>query len=285
MAVHKRGYRRYDGPRTGRWARLLVLPRFAWQELMGQRTILIVLIAALFWPLACVAFVYLANHPELLLGFGRQAREYLTIDGEFFVNFMSVQAVFAVLLATFAGPSLVAPDVANGGLSLYFSRPLSRSDYVLSRMLALMGALSLVTWIPGMVLFFLQASLAGWGWTAAHWTLGLGIFVGFLLWIAFVSLVALASSAYVRWRVVSGGLVLGVFFVLGGAAEIASQVLLSDWPRAWSPARAANQVWREMLGAEALPGPGALECCLAMAAIAALLLYVLNRKLQPVEVV
>ena len=285
MAVHKRGYQRYDGPLTGRWARLMVLPRFAWDGLMRDRRIIMIFILALFWPTACLAFIYLANHTELLLGFGNEFGGFLKIDSGFFVNFMNTQGVFAVWLATFAGPSLIAPDLANGALPLYFSRPLSRPQYVLSRMLVLVGVLSPVTWIPGVVLFVVQSSLAGWSWTAENWMLGVEIFFGFLLWMVFVSLVAMTSSAYVKWRVVSGALVIGFFFVLAGAAEVASAVLRAEWPVAFSPTHAANQVWRTMLGAEALPGPDALQCFLTMAVLSLLLLYVLERKLRPVEVV
>jgi ABC-2 type transport system permease protein len=285
MAVHKRGYKRYDGPLTGRWARLLVLPRFAWSDLMGERKITVIFIGALFWPIACLAFIYLANHRELLLGLDREFDQFLQIDGTFFVTFMSVQATFAVLLATFAGPSLIAPDLSNGALSLYFGRPFSRTEYVASRMLVLAGVLSPVTWIPGAALFVTQASFAGWAWTVQNWTLGAGIVAGFALWVVFVSLVALTSSAYVRWRVVSGGLILGTFFVLAGAAQIARMVLSADWPAALNPALAVNQIWRAMLGAEALPGPDALQCLLTMAVMSILLLYVLGRKLRPVEVV
>ena len=41
MAVYKRGYRRYSGPLTGRWARFMVLPRNAWRRLYRQREVLL----------------------------------------------------------------------------------------------------------------------------------------------------------------------------------------------------------------------------------------------------
>lgn len=252
---------------------------------MRERRIIMLFVLALFWPLSCLLFIYLSNHTELLMGFGDSFREFLKIDSVFFVNFMNTQGTFAVWLATFAGPSLIAPDLANGALPLYFSRPMSRWDYVLSRMLVLAGVLSPVTWIPGMVLFFVQSSLAGWDWTVENWMLGVGILSGFVMWVVFVSLVAMTSSAYVRLRMVSGGLVIGFFFVLGGAAEMTRAVLQADWPVAFSPTHAANQVWRGVLGAEALPGPDALQCFLTMGAMALFLLYVLDRKLRPIEVV
>jgi ABC-2 type transport system permease protein len=285
MAVYKRGYQRYQGPRTAHASRLLVLPRFAWHNLMQQRLVVMLFVAATFWPLACAAFVYLANHTELLPGLGPQVLEFLKIDGGFFVVFMNTQASFAIILSAFAGPSLIAPDLANGALPLYFSRPLSRWEYVLARMLVLVGVLSPVTWVPGLLLFLMQTGMAGWTWFRDNWQLGAGVFLGFLLWILFVGLVALASSAYVKWRVVAGALVLGFFFVLAGAAELTREILRADWPRAFNPAEAMNQVWRALLGAEAMAGPAASECLLAVGLMVALLLLVIERKIRPVEVV
>jgi ABC-2 type transport system permease protein len=285
MAVYKRGYQRYQGPLTGRWARLLVLPKFAWQRLMEQRLIVIVLVVSLFWPLACGLFVYLSNNVELLLGLEPEALEFLKIDAQFFVIFINVQSFFAIILSAFAGPSLIAPDLANGALPLYFSRPMSRSEYVLARLLVLLGVLSVVTWIPGVLLFLMQSGMAGWTWFADHWWFGAAIFSGFLLWILLVSLVALASSAYVRWRMVAGGLVLGVFFLLTGGAEMARLILRLDAMWIVSPARNVNQICRWLLGADPLEGPGAAACFAAVAFLVLVLLAVLVRKLRPVEVV
>jgi ABC-2 type transport system permease protein len=285
MAVYKRGYQRYQGALTAPWTRLFVLPRFAWQRLMQQRLVVIILVVALFWPVACAIFVYLSHHVELLLGFGEKLPDFLKIDSQFFVVFMNVQGSFAIILAAFAGPSLIAPDLANGALPLYFSRPLSRSEYVLARMLVLIGILSPVTWIPGVVLFLMQSGMAGWTWTTGNWALGAGVFFGFLLWILFVSLVALASSAFVKWRIVAGALVLGLFFVLAGAGEMANHVLRVEWAGVFNPARAMNQIWRWMLRADPLPGPAAFECLVVVGLMVGLLLLVLERKLRPVEVV
>jgi hypothetical protein len=148
-----------------------------------------------------------------------------------------------------------------------------------------MGVLSPVTWIPGLLLFLMQASLAGWTWFQENWTIGAGMFFGFLLWILLVGLVAMASSAYVKWRIVAGALVLGAFFVLAGAAELANAVLRVEWASAANPARAMDQIWRSMLGAEPLSGPEAYECAVSLAVMSALLLLVLRRKIRPVEVV
>ena len=285
MAVYKRGYRRYQGGLTGKPTRFLVLPRFTWQRLLQQRLMIFLLLASIFWPLVCIGLVYLANHLELAGGIGKNVAELLKIDAGFFLTFMNVQSVFAVILAAFAGPSLIAPDLSNGALPLYFSRPLSRSEYVLARLLVLVGLLSFITWLPGLILFSLQAGMAGRSWFADHWNLSLGVFIGLLLWILLTSLIALAGSAYVRRRMIAGASVLGIFFVLSGASKLTNTILQTQWASVFNPEWAMTQIWRHLLGTDLEPGPGIWTCWLAVLAMTALLLFVLERKLRPVEVV
>jgi ABC-2 type transport system permease protein len=285
MAIYRRGYQRYQGPCTPHLTRLLAFPRFSWRRMVNQRLVVIVLIVSLFWPLACACFVYLSNHTELLQGFGGPLLGFLNIKGTFFLTFMSAQSFFAVILAALAGPGLVAPDLANNALPLYFSRPLSRLDYVLARLLVLAGLLALVTWIPGLLLFGIQVGMAGWSWLAANWTLGAAVFAGFFLWSLLLGLVAMASSAYVRWRIIAGALVLGFFFVLSGAAQLIKAVTGAEWALAIDPGEAMNRLWSVMLGVELKPGPGALECAVSLGVITLVLCWVLERKLRPVEVV
>jgi len=66
---------------------------------------------------------------------------------------------------------LVTPDFANGAMPLYFSRPFSRAEYVGGRITVLLILLSLITWVPGVVLFAIQASIEGWDWTQANFWL------------------------------------------------------------------------------------------------------------------
>src|SRR5204862_4219414 len=138
-----------------------------------------------------------------LLGLDRDFRQFIQVDGRFFSIFMYVQAGFAVFLSALAGPGLIAPDLANNALPLYFSRPLTRWSYALARLTVLVGMLSIVTWIPGLVLFALQVGLAGGTWFLDNWTIGAGIVAGFMVWLLVLSLVAMATSAYVKWRIVA----------------------------------------------------------------------------------
>jgi ABC-2 type transport system permease protein len=263
----------------------MVLPRYAWRKLYQQRLVLVLTMAAFIWPLLCAGFVYLTNHVQLLQGLEPEFLAFIQVDGRFFSIFMYVQAGFAVFLAALAGPGLIAPDLANNALPLYFSRPLTRWSYALARLTVLVGMLSIVTWVPGLILFALQVGLAGGSWFLANWTLGAGMVAGFLMWLLILSLVAMASSAYVRWRVVAAAVSLAFFFILSGVAEMIDNVLRVRWGHIIDPAWAVNQVWRALLGVTPVDGPGAWASASALAVMVVLLIAVIERKLRPVEVV
>jgi ABC-2 type transport system permease protein len=286
MAVYKRGYQRYQGATTSRWTRFMALPRFAWRRMFQQRQVIMLTIVSLIWPLLCAIFIYISNHADLLKGFGGGFQTFLAVKSNFFLTFMNVQSTFIIFLAALTGPGLIAPDLANNALPLYFSRPLSRLDYAIARLLTLVAVLSLISWIPGLLLFGMQAGMAEGKWLKENWEIGCAIVAGFFIWILIVSLVALASSAYARLKMVSGGVVLGFFFILSGMATMIDQIFRSHWGQAISPTWATRRIWYSMLKiSDVPPGPGVETCLLALAIVVILLILVLKRKLRPVEVV
>jgi len=263
----------------------MVLPRYAWRRLYDERLVVVLTMAAFVWPLVCAAFIYLTNHLELLQGLDPEFRAFIQVNGRFFSIFMYVQAGFAGLIAALAGPGLVAPDLSNNALPLYFSRPLTRWTYALARLIVIGGMLSIVTWVPGLLLFGLQVALAGGRWFLENWTLGAAVVAGFLLWLLILSLVAMASSVYVKWRVVAGAVSLAFFFLLTGVTEMIRVVFRATWAHVLDPAWAVNRVWCTLLGVDPPAGPGAAACTVSLAALILLLGLVIERKLRPVEVV
>ncbi len=285
MAIYRRGYQKYQGPITSHWTRFMVLPRFAWQRIFQQRLVILLTVIAMIWPLLCAGFIYLTNHVDLLKGLDAEFRSFISVNGKFFLIFMDVQAVFAIFLAALTGPGLIAPDLANNALPLYFSRPLTRIDYGLARLAVLFGMLSIITWLPGLLLFGMQCGMAGGAWSHENWALGYGVVLGLTIWVLLVSIVALACSAYVKWRIVAGALVLGFFFILAGVSAMINGVFRVKWGHALNPAWAVNRIWCAMLSVDPPEGPGIEASALVLAAIILVLIGVLGRKLRPVEVV
>jgi hypothetical protein len=95
----------------------------------------------------------------------------------------------------------------------------------------------------------------------------------------------MASSAYVKWRVVAAAVSLAFFFILSGVAEMINNVFRVDWGHVIDPAWAVNQVWCVLLGVTPPEGPGAGASALALAALVVALALVIERKLRPVEIV
>jgi ABC-2 type transport system permease protein len=287
MAVYKRGYNRYRGSVQGRWARMMVLPRFAWRRLFQQRLVVLLLVASMIWPIICATFLYMGNNLDLLKGMqlGEGFMGFIRGNNTFFLYFMNVQAVFTVFLAALTGPGCIAPDLANNALPLYFSRPITRTEYALGRLVTLMGLLSIVTWIPGLILFGMQAAMAEASWFSENWHIGTALLCGFLLWILLVSLVAMTGSAYVKMKAVAGGLVFGFFFLLAGAAGVINLVFNDQWGNVINPTWTARRIWHALLGTDPPAGPGALLCFIILAAGIVLLSLILRHKLRPVEVI
>ena len=285
MAVYKRSYRGYSGAVTAAWSRFLVLYRFSRRTLFRSKLQTIFFVLCFFFPLLCLLGIYANSHLSALAFLGTRTSPFLDINGNFFLVYLGVQAAFAFILTAFIGPGLVSPDLANGALTLYLCRPLSRAEYILGKMSVLWINLSWITWIPGLVLFFVQASLSGWQWTWDNAWLARAILVGSFIWILVLSLVALALSAWVKWRVVAGALLLGVLFFGAGFARAINAVLRTQHGYLIDISKLVSIVWQDLFRDTADLPLSVMEAWVALLAIAAFCLYLLMRKIRVNEVV
>jgi ABC-2 type transport system permease protein len=286
MAVYKRSYRAYTGSYTPRWSRFLVIPRHAWRSVFQYRLMTMFYVTCFFFPAVCAIGIYLNNNLAFLAQYMQVPREgLLAIDGKFFLVFTNVQGVFAFLLTALVGPGLVSPDLVNGGLPLYFCRPFSRAEYVVGKMTALVALLSNITWIPGLLLWVLQASLADNWWRDNLWLAG-AIFASAAAWIMMISLLALALSAWVRWRIVAGALMLVVLFLAAGIAQTINAVMRTDYGTVVDPAFNIEMLSMALFGLELPNDSVSVEQSLAcLAAVSGLCLWLLTRKIRAYEVV
>ncbi len=74
------------------------------------------------------------------------------------------------------------------------------------------------------------------------------IFSGFMIWIMLLSLLALAVSSLVKWRVVASGALLGMFFVPSAFAEIINSLFLTKAGHLISMWATMNSIWRGLFG-------------------------------------
>lgn len=243
MAVYKRIYRKYDGELRGRLARLLVVPRYAYKRVFHSRLFLIFFVLCFMVPLGGGLLIYLMHNLSALEMLQIPTETLLPIDAHFFATILTIQGSFAFLLTVLVGPGLVSPDLVNNALPLYLSRPFSRWDYLIGKSSVLLILQSCITWLPLLILYLLQASLADSGWGTGNLRILAASFVGSIIWIVFLSLLALAVSAWVRWRAIAGALLFGVFIVGTGVGEIIKEVFYTRWGELFNLNKVIRVIW------------------------------------------
>jgi ABC-2 type transport system permease protein len=192
----------------------------------------------------------------------------------------------------------VSPDLANNALSLYLARPFSRVEYVLGKMSVLIVLMSLMTWVPGLLLFGLQGYLEGGGWAQDNARMAWGFFLGSWVWILLLSLLALALSAWVKWKPAAGALVFGVFFVAAAFGATINAVQRTTWGSLFNIGYLVGSVWVQLMEGATRTTNGAVFfrvpigeelplgwCWFALFLLAGACLYMLARKIRGAEVV
>jgi ABC-2 type transport system permease protein len=284
MAVYRRNYKPYSGALTGAWSRCFVLFRYSRRNLFRSKFLTALFVICFFYPVVCLMAIYLAHSASFLQEMGVPTG-WLSIDNKFFYYFMIVQGVFAFLLTAFAGPGLISPDLANGALPLYFCRPFSRAEYVLGKSSVLVILLSQITWVPGLVLFVMQACLVGPSWAWSNLWIAGSLVTSSLIWIAILSLLAMALSAWVKWRIVAGALLLGVMFFGAGFGEAINAVLRTQSGHFFNVAYLMGTVWNGLFQVDSEHAIPVAQAWVALLAYCAICLGLLMRKVRAYEVV
>ena len=246
MPVYDHRYRPWTGERSGARPAVLTIARHALARVTSSRLALVLFALACVPPLLFAGFIYAVNNLEMLAAMGIRVGDE-TVDTATFFAFLVVQSGVGFLLAALVGPSLVAPDLAHGAMSLYLSRPLGRVEYAAGKLAVLAGMLSLITWIPGLLLVGLQAALSP-GWLAAHVRVAVAVVVGSWIWIALISLVALAISAWVRWRPLATAMLFIVFLVGEAFGRAVNAILDTRWGQLVILDDLVETVWMALFG-------------------------------------
>lgn len=246
MAVYRRTYKVYNGPLSPAWSRFAVLTRYSLGTLFDSRLFTGYFVLCFLPLLIGIGYIYFANSTAAQALLGMHLKGSLDIDGVWFAAMLQAQTGLGFIMIAWAAPGMITRDLANQALQLYFSRPVSRPEYIVGKFAVLAFLLSCITWIPDFVLFGLQAGLTGnrWGWDNLF-LMG-AIFVSSWLWIAVISLLALALSVFVRWRIAATGLFLGVVFVLPGFGEAFDFILGTKWGRLLNLSYTIRLVWADL---------------------------------------
>jgi ABC-2 type transport system permease protein len=287
MAVYKRAYRGYSGTYTPQWSRFLVLTRYAYRGLFRSRIMLGMFVVCLFPFLFCVAALYLNHNTSILsaLKIRGIGPSIFQVDQKFFTGYLGAEFGLAFLLTAFIGPGLISPDLANNGLPLYLCRPFSRTEYVLGKFMVIAALLSYITWVPALVLFIIESSLAGAAWMWSNLWMARAIFLGSWILILVLAFIALALSAWVKWKPIAGALVLGVMFLGAGLGAAVNAIMRTTVGNLINVGVLVRTVWQDLFRVTDDMAMSPLTAWLALIGICAICIALLARKIRAFEVV
>ena len=212
------GYQHYDGPREGRMrARKAVF-------FDGVRTIL----GVGHGPLAKVLPILLfaaAMTPAVIMAIIASMFDVIgdVLPGH--ADYYQVVSIVLIIFAALVAPELLCPDRRNGVISLYLVRPLTTTDYVVSRWLAFFSITLLLVYSGQAVLLaslILSASepldYIKDNWLDIPRILGAGLLVAI-----FITTLPLAVSAVTDRRAIAAAIVIGLFIISTASAGILTE--------------------------------------------------------------
>lgn len=282
MAVYKLTYKGYDGESTPTWSRFLIPARYNYAKLTSIRFLMLFITVSMFYPIYGAIYVYLSANPSFLATMGFMPFE---IDGNFFYTFCQVQGTLSYLLMAFISPSLVSWDISNGALQLYFCRPFSRLEYVAGKLAVILPLLSIITWIPALILFAIKSSISEWSWTTDNWWLGRSAVLCMLLWCVLLSLIGLAISATIKRRVAAAAVILALYFGGAGLAGAINLVMGIESGSLFDLAKVVQTVWADLLRFDNGSNMTVWSAWIALAIVVAICLWLLNRRIRSFEVI
>jgi ABC-type transport system involved in multi-copper enzyme maturation permease subunit len=267
----------------------MVLARYGLAEVWSSKITVGLFTLSMLPSIVFLIIIYVANNPMARMLIMRGNGPAPMINADFFLVVLEIQCWAALVINAWIAPRLITFDLADNALPILLSHPISRFGYVLGKFAALFGSLSLVTWVPCLLLFVYQAYSSPQGWLAANSQIAPGLLLGSLLWIGWMTFLGLALSSWVKWRVVATGIIIAAVFVPAGVGGIVTGVLRTRWGFLLNVPVSMTQLWGRLLGSRELMGPdlsipsGPILGMLVLVSLACM--AILNARIRAREVV
>lgn len=187
MGLHNLGYRSWSGPLAPAWSRWTTIAgvgvRCAWQSRWLRRLLFVAWLPALGFAMGFFMWEQAHRYAEWRDEFsvfarafpeGHVVRELLqsenfvdspqarhTVWAWLLYSFLRYpQALVMVLAVGIIAPPLVSQDLRSRAYLLYFSRPLSRSEYILGKTAAIWLYMIAISTLPALILYLLGILLS-----------------------------------------------------------------------------------------------------------------------------
>lgn len=202
-----------------------VIARFALAATMRSRLFVAFLVACVVPSLVLLVAVYLRHNVAAIEEAETAIASVVNLDAWLFETALDIAQVVTFLVVLVVGPGLVAPDLANNAMPLYLSRPVPKRSYVAGKLLVLVGLCVAVGLCPGLILIVVNAGYGGEvDWLGAA-RLAMAFTTGLVAWTLCLSMLALAISAWVKWRPAATLGLLGAYIVTTTLGDVLQSAL------------------------------------------------------------
>ena len=277
MPIHDQGYRRYQGRRAVHGRAWWIIARTHFLAALKYRPFVVLLVFS--W----VPFV--GRAVQFYLASSIQQVAMLAATAQTFRDFLDQQGLF-VFLVTIALGGAIADDRRANALQLYLSKPLTRTEYILGRLVPALGCLLGVTFVPAILLVLLQIAFSG---STAFIGQNLFLLPAITL-VSFTqallaSCTILALSSLSKSRRFVSIMYAGLIFFTTAMYQLLRQITGS---RAWaaiSPGDMMDVVADAVFRVRANPPVPVLVAVLVIVLLIAASFWVLERRVRAVEIV
>src|SRR6185503_11459899 len=284
MAVHSHVFHPYDGPRTAIGKRWMVVARYALAEALALKKTIVLLVAAAFPLLGAAVIIYLHHNLEAIKILALPLKALVPIDATFFFYVLTIQCYLAFALTAATGARMLVNDLRDNALPLYLSRPLTRVEYILGKTAALATLISLVTWVPSLLLVGLQMALEP-AWISGNWWIAPAIFVAGWTAIPFFAIVCLAVAAVLRRRAAAEAAFVALFLVVPLIAGVINQFLHAQWWIRFFVPAVFESLWTPLFRLQQSNGLSPLGALMSLAVALVLAGTVLLRRVRAWEII
>lgn len=154
MAIYDQSYMPWTGTYTSRWSRIRSMVAMELAQPFRKVWVMIIMYLSFSIVFGWLIVLFLLTSTQLPPVFAMGNRLYR--EG-FFQN--PLHSMILMTLSATMGSSLIARDVRHRALLMYFTRSITRLDYLVGKLLSLVLLLLIVTLLPGLILFVGQLGM------------------------------------------------------------------------------------------------------------------------------
>ena len=161
--IREKGYAHWDGALAERRFPWWPITRTGIQLAFKKKAFRFCFAGAFMPAFVALGGLYVSERLEDFKALVRSNQTLLNINPNYFKTFLTSNFLlfFIILVLVFAAAGLIADDLKHNSLQLYFSRPLSKKDYLLGKMSVIAFFVLVLTALPWLLLLVFKLIFAG----------------------------------------------------------------------------------------------------------------------------